>query len=118
MFHRGVGEKFDTDPEAMWKVDIDAQGWGIAREAMLAITNWFEARLALPATSSQTAAGTFTVRAAFSLSETRRSKVNVVADDESARRAPAYMPPERGSAVRRRTSAEPTPPRAPKTHAR
>lgn len=47
-FHRGMGDKFDKDPEAMWKVDIDAQGWGIAREAMQAITTWFDTQAISP----------------------------------------------------------------------
>jgi RimJ/RimL family protein N-acetyltransferase len=29
-------------PEGMWKVDLDAQGWGLATEAMTAITTWFD----------------------------------------------------------------------------
>jgi RimJ/RimL family protein N-acetyltransferase len=42
IFHRGLGPRFDDNPEAMWKVDVDAQGWGIAREAMTAISAWFD----------------------------------------------------------------------------
>ena len=41
-FRRGLGPRFDTSPEGMWKVDSDAQGWGLATEAMNAITGWFD----------------------------------------------------------------------------
>lgn len=40
---RGLGPRFDGLPEGMWKVDLDAQGWGLATEAMAAITSWFDA---------------------------------------------------------------------------
>jgi RimJ/RimL family protein N-acetyltransferase len=40
---RGLGPRFDGAPEGMWKVDLDAQGWGLATEAMAAITDWFDA---------------------------------------------------------------------------
>lgn len=39
---RGLGARFDSAPEGMWKVDLDAQGWGLATEAMAAVTSWLD----------------------------------------------------------------------------
>jgi RimJ/RimL family protein N-acetyltransferase len=43
-FKRGLGERFDSAPEAMWKVDDRHQGHGLASEAMADIMRWFDLR--------------------------------------------------------------------------
>lgn len=47
-FRRVVAPRFDGVPEAMWKVDVAAQGQGLATEAMAAITAWFDTRAVAP----------------------------------------------------------------------
>lgn len=43
-FRRGIGQNFDRSPEAMWKVDDQCQGCGVASEAMLSVMRWFDAQ--------------------------------------------------------------------------
>lgn len=47
-FKRGVSARFDGVPEAMWKIDLEQNGKGLATEAMAAITQWFDARAIAP----------------------------------------------------------------------
>ena len=47
-FRRAVSPRFDGVPEAMWKIDIDRHGQGLATEAMAVITDWFDATIAAP----------------------------------------------------------------------
>lgn len=39
---RGNGADFDTAPEAMWKIDGELNGKGVATEAVEAATRWFD----------------------------------------------------------------------------
>ncbi len=39
---RGHGADFDTAPEAMWKIDRDLTGKGVASEAVQAALGWFD----------------------------------------------------------------------------
>ncbi|OCJ64780.1 acetyltransferase [Agrobacterium tumefaciens] len=39
---RGNGTDFDGVPEAMWKIDADLNGKGVATEAVAAATGWFD----------------------------------------------------------------------------
>ncbi|WP_144577053.1 GNAT family N-acetyltransferase [Agrobacterium sp. DE0009] len=41
---RGHGADFDTAPEAMWKIDRDLTGKGVASEAVQAALGWFDAQ--------------------------------------------------------------------------
>ncbi|MGG2475799.1 GNAT family N-acetyltransferase, partial [Rhizobium sp. BR5] len=39
---RGNGTDFDGVPEAMWKIDAELTGKGVATEAVGAATEWFD----------------------------------------------------------------------------
>lgn len=47
---RGIGPSFDGAPEAMWKIDVNRQGKGLATEAMLVAASWLNAHQKFPRT--------------------------------------------------------------------
>ena len=47
---RGIDPSFDGAPEAMWRIDVNHQGKGLATEAMLAAVTWLEEHQEFPRT--------------------------------------------------------------------
>jgi RimJ/RimL family protein N-acetyltransferase len=47
---RGISPSFDGAPEAMWRIDVNRQGKGLATEAMLVAASWLDVHQKFPRT--------------------------------------------------------------------